>query len=484
MCRGESSCILPIAPAAVHTNPTGSRLAIRHFTEYLEQFPDDLEVRWLLNLAHMTLGEYPEQGRSPVPDLAGPLPSTRSSTSASSATSATSSGVNRFNQAGGAIMDDFDNDGLLDLAVTILRPHRSPWRSTATRGTAPSRTAARSAGVTGQLGGLVCYQTDYNNDGRLDIFIPRGAWFPYPIRPSLLRNNGDGTFTDVTRGGRAARPGQFQLGVAGPITTTTAGSTCSSAASASPTACITTGATAPSRRSPPRPALTQTGRPSSARGRPGSTTTTTTIPTCSSTTCSGDARLYHNNRDGTFTDVTASMGIDGPRNGFSCWAWDYDNDGWLDIFATCYDRTLADVVKGLLGQPHGRHSNRLFRNRDGKGFENKTKEAGLDLVFATMGSNFGDFDNDGFLDFYLGTGDPNLAHAGPQPHVQERRRPAVRRDHRHAPAPATSRRGTASPAATGTATATSTSSSRWAAPSTATSTTTSCSRTPARGTTG
>ena len=58
-CRGESSCILPISPAAVHTNPTGSRLAIQHFTEYLRQFPDDLEVRWLLNLAHMTLGEHP-----------------------------------------------------------------------------------------------------------------------------------------------------------------------------------------------------------------------------------------------------------------------------------------------------------------------------------------------------------------------------------------------------------------------------------------
>jgi hypothetical protein len=39
------------------------------------------------------------------------------------------------------------------------------------------------------------------------------------------------------------------------------------------------------------------------------------------------------------------MGVNGPRNGFSCWAWDYDNDGWLDIFATCYDRALADVVR-------------------------------------------------------------------------------------------------------------------------------------------
>ncbi len=39
MCRGESSCILPISPAAVHTNPEGSRLAIEHFTEYLAAVP-------------------------------------------------------------------------------------------------------------------------------------------------------------------------------------------------------------------------------------------------------------------------------------------------------------------------------------------------------------------------------------------------------------------------------------------------------------
>jgi hypothetical protein len=119
--------------------------------------------------------------------------------------------------------------------------------------------------------------------------------------------------------------------------------------------------------------------------------------------------LYRNNRDGTFTEVTSQMGIDGPRHGFSCWAWDYDNDGWLDIFATCYDRTTEEVVKGLVGQPHTRESNRLFRNLGGRGFEDKTKEAGLDLVFSTMGSNYGDYDNDGFLDMYLGTGEPSFA---------------------------------------------------------------------------
>jgi hypothetical protein len=61
-----------------------------------------------------------------------------------------------------------------------------------------------------------------------------------------------------------------------------------------------------------------------------------------------------------------------------------------------------------LGQPHGRQSNRHFHNINGKAFNNVTDESGLDLVFATMGSNYSDFDNDGFLDMHLGTGDPKL----------------------------------------------------------------------------
>ena len=119
MCRGESSCILPISPAAVHTNPTGSRLAIKHFTEYLDQFPDDLEVRWLLNLAHMTLGEYPDQvDRRFRLDLSRFFHSEFDIGKFRDVGHLV--GVNRFNQAGGAIMEDFDNDGLLDIVVTSL----------------------------------------------------------------------------------------------------------------------------------------------------------------------------------------------------------------------------------------------------------------------------------------------------------------------------------------------------------------------------
>ena len=212
MCRGESSCILPINAAAVHTNPIGSRLAIGHFTEYLEQFPDDLDVRWLLNLAHMTLGEFPDKvDRSFLISLDHFLKSEFDIGKFRDIGQEV--GVNRFNQAGGAVMEDFDNDGLLDLAVTTYDPteHMAYYRNSGD-GTFEDRT--ESAGLTKQLGGKNLVQTDFNNDGRPDLFISRGAWMPFPVRQSLLQNNGDGTFSDVTRQAGLLRPDELDpLGV-------------------------------------------------------------------------------------------------------------------------------------------------------------------------------------------------------------------------------------------------------------------------------
>src|SRR5260370_34439229 len=74
-CSCDSSCIFPIQPQAVHQKPEGSREAFRYFTAYLELFPDDVGVRWLLNVAFMTLGEDP--GHVPAQHL-NPLKSFQS----------------------------------------------------------------------------------------------------------------------------------------------------------------------------------------------------------------------------------------------------------------------------------------------------------------------------------------------------------------------------------------------------------------------
>jgi hypothetical protein len=408
MCRGESSCILPIAPAAVHAFPEGSRLAIKHFSEYLDRFGDDLEVRWLLNVAYMTLGEHPHKV-----DPRYLLPLDRYLKSEMDIGRFRDVGhlvgVNRLNQAGGGIMDDFDTDGLLDIVTTTFDPTGAMtlYRNT---GKGTFENSAEEAGLNDQLGGLNCVQTDYNNDGHLDIFVVRGAWFPQQlaIRPSLLRNNGNGTFTDVTD----------EAGLLNPVNSIAAAwADYDNDGWLDVFVCCEE---QPSRLyrnlgndkfEEVASAAGVAGRkPFACKGAAWIDYDNDDYPDLFLDHLSMEgARLYRNNKNGTFSDVTRQMGIDGPVLGFSCWSWDYDNDGWLDIFATCYERSLAGVVQGLEGKPHKLNSNRLYRNRRGQGFEDVTRKAGLEMVFATMGSNFGDFDNDGFLDMYLGTGEPNLA---------------------------------------------------------------------------
>jgi hypothetical protein len=407
LCRGESSCILPISPAAIHINPEGSRLAIRHFTEYLDRFPDDLDVRWLLNLAHMTLGEHPH-GVDPRFLISLDRFTNSEFDIGKFRDIGHLVGVNRLNQAGGAIMEDFDNDGLLDIATTTVDAAgcMAFYHNT---GRGVYEECAGSAGLSDQLGGLYCVQTDYNNDGYKDIFIVRGAWLAYPQRPSLLRNNGNNSFTDVT----------LEAGLMDPVNSISASwADYDNDGWLDLFLCC--------ERQPSRlyhnlrdGTFSEVARSAGVDGG--------ALRDCKGSawidydndgyqdlflnylTLPAASRLFHNDHDGTFTDVTLEMGLSGPALGFSCWAWDYDNDGWLDLFATSYDKELGDAVRGLIGQPHQRNSGRLYRNRQGRGFEDKTREAGLDMVFATMGSNFGDFDNDGFLDFYLGTGDPDIS---------------------------------------------------------------------------
>ena len=94
--------------------------------------------------------------------------------------------------------------------------------------------------------------------------------------------------------------------------------------------------------------------------------------------------LYHNNHDGTFTDVTDKAGV-----GHPCWAMgaivgDYNNDGWPDLLISCF----GGVV--------------LYQNNGNGTFTDVTKQAGLssDRGWAT-GAAFGDYDNDGFVDLFV-----------------------------------------------------------------------------------
>ncbi len=408
LCQGESACIFPLSPAAIHANPSGSRLAIEHFSAYLRQFPDDLEVKWLLNLAHMTLGEHPGKVDARHRLVLDAFCKSEFDIGVFRDVSHLV-GVNRLNQSGGAIMEDFDNDGLLDLVVTSWAPDE-PMAFYRNKGDGTFEDRTEAAGLGKQLGGLYCVQTDYNNDGHLDVFVPRGSWLPRHLsqRPSLLRNNGDGTFADVTA----------EAGLTAPVDSTSAAwADYDNDGFLDLFVCC--------RRQPCllyRNKGDGTFEEVAARAGLGDVTGVLgaawidfdnddypdLFVNIDKNIGGGTARLFRNDRKGGFTEATREMGIDGPVNGFSCWAFDFDNDGWLDLFATSRSRSLAAVVQGMLDQPHNLPTAKLYRNFEGRRFQDVTREAGLDKVYSPMGSNFGDFDNDGYLDFYLGTGDPDL----------------------------------------------------------------------------
>src|SRR6266513_1673236 len=98
--------------------------------------------------------------------------------------------------------------------------------------------------------------------------------------------------------------------------------------------------------------------------------------------------LYHNNRDGTFTDITEASGVPGTGYGLGCVWGDYDNDGYPDLFITQYGRNV------------------LYHNNDNGTFSDVTDRAGVaGLESGTLfhsGATFFDYDRDGRLDLYVG----------------------------------------------------------------------------------
>jgi ASPIC and UnbV/FG-GAP-like repeat len=99
----------------------------------------------------------------------------------------------------------------------------------------------------------------------------------------------------------------------------------------------------------------------------------------------------------------------GPWISFPTWFFDYDNDGWPDLLVNSYFTSSDESVRSFLGLPHNALTMKLYHNQHDGTFKDVTVETGLDRVLMPMGANFGDIDNDGYLDLYIGSGNPNYA---------------------------------------------------------------------------
>jgi hypothetical protein len=418
--NNRDSCLLPIRGQGVHQLRQGSTKAIEILMRMLEADPGNLTAGWLLNIAHMTLGDYPDGVPKELlisPSVFAPeFPLPRFTNVAREA------GVDIYGLAGGTILDDFDNDGRLDLVATASG-FEDQTRFFWNRGDGTFEDRTEKAGLLGEVGGLNTVQADYDNDGFVDVLVLRGGWLgpdgKFPL--SLLRNRGDGTFTDVTKAAGLLRFAPTQAAV--------------------------------------------------WFDYDGDGWLDLYVGNESSANDSHPCHLFHSNRDGTFTDVAKTAGVDvvgfvkgvnagdydndgrpdlylslvgenvlfhndgparegkewrftsvekkagvtEPHGSFGTFFFDYDNDGWLDLYVAGYGGVAdlaglsGSVAADYLGLPNSGERGRLYQNRGDGTFEDVTKAAGLYRVVPTMGHNFGDLDNDGWLDIYLGTGNPDFS---------------------------------------------------------------------------
>jgi enediyne biosynthesis protein E4 len=216
-------------------------------------------------------------------------------------------------------------------------------------------------------GGVALF--DYNNDGLLDIFLVNGGHLANPMRTEdfargnprywnrLFRQNKDGSFSDVTEAAGLARAGVGNYGM---------------------------GVAVGDYDNDGHADLFVTSY--------------------------GKNILYHNNGDGTFTDVTAKAGVAGGGWSVSAGFFDFDNDGHLDLFVTRYmewDTRHSKTCGGAWRTycPPAEFpatTNLLYRNRGDGTFEDISQKAGITANKGrALGVAFADYDGDGFTDIFV-----------------------------------------------------------------------------------
>ncbi|HEY7511649.1 MAG TPA: CRTAC1 family protein, partial [Vicinamibacteria bacterium] len=263
---------------------------------------------------------------------------------------------------------------------------------------------AAAAGLGGQLGGINLVQTDYDNDGWLDLFVMRGGW-QSPMRNSLLRNGRDGTFTDVTEKAGLMKTVHRTHSAAWADFDGDGWLDVFVGHEETPAALFRNqgdGTFVDVARA------AGVARSSFIKGAAWGDYDGDGAPDLYVSNFAGPNFLYRNRGDGTFEEKASALGVDKPVMSFPAWFWDYDEDGRLDLFVASFVPSVTEVARGYLGLPAQAESMRLYRNTGGA-FADVTRAAGLERVVPAMGANFGDLDEDGFLDFYLGTGAPSYA---------------------------------------------------------------------------
>jgi hypothetical protein len=337
-----------------------------------------------------------------------------------------SSGFDRRGWGSGVCVADYDNDGARDVYITAFGAD-AMWRNTG-KGTFVDVT--RRAGFTETRWGTSCAFADYDHDGYLDLYVANYVAFDDRTIPArgttancrfmatdvfcgpkqltgdldvLYRNNGDGTFTDVTARAGVRDPGYYGFGVVFSDLNGDGWADIYVANDSVPNLLfrnrgdgtfveegLVSGA-----------ALSSDGRAQAGMGVDAADYNGDGLPDIIVTNFSHDYNtLYENGPAGLFTDRSYASGIAataGPYLGWGVKFVDLDNDGRLDVFIA-NGHVYPEVDKHGLGTRY--HQRKQVFVNEGSRFRHASAEIGGGLLLekSSRGASFGDYDNDGDTD--------------------------------------------------------------------------------------
>ena len=402
------SCIFPVRSGGQHGVAEPTRAALNDFLKSRElSSVDEQKKEWLMLVTRQLLGD--ESGEQM---LKSSLPFVEYADVAQEA------GLATINLSGGVVIDDFDGDGWLDVVTSSLDP-REPVRLFTNKRDGTFEEKTEQAGLSSQVGSsLNCTAADYDSDGDVDILILRGAWLGAQgrIRNSLMRNDGTGKFEDVTFEAGLAEPAYpTQVAVWGDFNND--GHLDLFVGNESTKLSYGVRRKIENHESYPNQLFMNDGRGhfvDRAVDAGVASQGNTKGAAAADYDNDGDLdlfianmaweddqpnQLFENVGDAVFVDVTEKYKVDFPAaKNFATWFFDYDNDGWQDLFIGSWDGSW---------RPSG--NTKVLRNLQGREFQDVSAKLGLDQPYSVMGASFGDLDNDGFLDIYLGTGAPDFA---------------------------------------------------------------------------
>jgi hypothetical protein len=414
--HNDDSCIIPIHGDGVYKIQNFTEQAIQKYLDILNVFPDDMQSRWLLNLAYMTLDQHPEKVPSQF------LISINNKLNKDAFQNiGTKVGADHFSLSGSVIAEDFNNDGFIDIFTTSwgIEGQVKLFLNNQNDGFIDSTTENNLSNV---KGGLNAKQADYNNDGFTDIYITRGAWIPsttWGILPnSLLKNNGDNSFTDVTIevGLFNTKPTQSaewcDFNNDGYLDLFVANETTASSDKQFPCDLYFGSKNGTFVNVANQYEVDKIGY---YKGCSAGDVNNDGWMDLYLSNLNGDNLLFINvAKDNKFQGFEQSKApVSNPKQSFPCWFFDYNNDGWDDIYAASYDKFAfldqsGQFAKDQLKMPTGTEKSSLYRNVGDGNFIDVTDSQFKSFGISTMGCNYGDIDNDGFQDFYLGTGAPDF----------------------------------------------------------------------------